>query len=70
MIDHRQRLLRRADLAAGHAQAFEGLRGRHFVDEVTVDIEQAGAVLGLCDQVIVPDLVVQRVVGFDMDVNL
>ncbi len=59
VIDHRERLLRRMDLAAGHAQAFEGLRRRHFMDEVTIDVEQTGAVLGLVDQMIVPDLVVQ-----------
>jgi hypothetical protein len=41
------------DLAAGHAQAFEGLRARHFVNEVTVDVEQAGAVFLAVDDVVV-----------------
>ena len=49
-----------AHLAAGHAQALEGLRARHLMDEMAVDIEEAGAVLGLVDQMIVPDLVVER----------
>jgi hypothetical protein len=30
------------------------------VDEMAVDIEQAGAVIGLVNQMIVPDFVVQR----------
>ena len=44
VVDDGQRLLRRAHLAARHAQAFEGLRAGHLVHEVAVDIEQAGAV--------------------------
>src|ERR1019366_1003851 len=42
------------------AQTFEGLRRGHLVDEMAVDIEQAGAVIGLVNQMIVPDFVVQR----------
>src|SRR5690349_22841171 len=38
VIDHSQRLLGAADLAAGHAQAFEGLWARHLMHEVTVDV--------------------------------
>ena len=60
VVDHGQRLLRVADLAAGHAQALEGLGARHFVDEVAVDVEQAGAVLCFMCQVIIPDLVIER----------
>ena len=60
MIHHRQRLLRRANLAAGGAQAFERLRLGHLVDQMAVDIEQAGTVIGFVNQMIVPDLVVQR----------
>jgi hypothetical protein len=45
-----------ANLAAG-AQAFEGLRAGDFVHEMAVDVEQAGAVLLLDDQMVVPDLV-------------
>ena len=60
VVDDRQRLLRVAYLAAGHAQALEGLRARHFVDEVAVDVEKAGAILGLMGQMVVPDLVIER----------
>ena len=59
VIDHGERLLRRVHLAAGHAQAFERLRRGHLVHQMAVDIEQAGAVLGLVHQMVVPDLVVQ-----------
>ena len=59
MIDHRERFLRCVNLAAGYAQALERLRRRHFMHEVAIDVDQAGAVLGLVDQMIVPDLVVQ-----------
>ena len=44
VVDDGERLLRRAHLAAGDAQALEGLRARHLVHEVAVDIEEAGAV--------------------------
>ena len=59
VVDDGERLLGRADLAAGHAQAFEGLRARHLVDEMAVDVEQAGAVGLPVDDVVVEDLVVQ-----------
>src|SRR5258708_4038522 len=39
VIDHRERLLRRAHLAAGHAQALEGLRARYFMHELPADVE-------------------------------
>ena len=42
-----------------HAQALERLRARHLVDEMAVDIDEARAARGL-DDVVVPDLVVQR----------
>ena len=60
VIDDGERLLRRAHLAAGHAQAFEGLRARHLVDEMAVDVEQAGAVGRPLDDVVVENLVVER----------
>ena len=59
VVDDGQRLLRRADLAARHAQALEGLRAGHLVHEVAVDVEQARAVRLRVDDVVVPDLVVQ-----------
>ena len=60
VVGHGERLLRRAHLAAGHAQPLEGLRARHLVDEVAVDIEEARAVGLRLDDVVVPDLVVER----------
>ena len=59
VVDDGERLLRGAHLAAGEAQALEGLRAGHLMDEVAVDIEEAGAVLGLMDDMVVPDLVVE-----------
>ena len=59
VIDHGQRLLRRTHLAVHGAQAFERLRAGHFMHQVPVDIEQAGAVILLIDHVVVPDLVVE-----------
>ena len=60
VVDHGQRLLRRVNLAARGAQAFKRLRRGHLVDQMAVDIEQAGAVFGFVHQMVVPDLVVQR----------
>ena len=59
MVDDGERLFGMADLAAGQAQALEGLRARHLMDEVAVDIEQAGAVVLAVDDVVVEDLVVE-----------
>ena len=53
-----ERAVRAADGAAGQAQALEGLRARDLVDEVQVDVEQAGRHL-----VRGPDLVEQRGLG-------
>ena len=60
VVDDGKRLLGRTNFAAGHAQAFERLRARHLVDEVTIDIEQAGAVRAAVHHVVVEDLVVKR----------
>ena len=60
VVDDGERLLRRVHLAAGRTQAFEGLRRRHLVNEMAVDIEQAGAVGGFVNQMVVPDFIVQR----------
>src|SRR6202007_1975037 len=48
-----------ADRAVRHAQALEGLRAGHLVDEVTVDVDDAGAVVLAMDDVAVPDLLEQ-----------
>ena len=45
VVGHRERCVRPAHLAAGHAQALEGLRAGHLMHEVPVDIDQAGAVV-------------------------
>ena len=51
------------DLAPGDIETFEGLRARHLVHEVTVDVQQRRAVgLGM-DDMLVPDLVVERARG-------
>ena len=60
VIDHSKSLLRCANLASGGAQPLERLRRCHLMDQMAIDIEQAGAVVGFVNQVVVPDLVVQR----------
>ena len=60
VVDDGEGLLRMADLAARQPQPLERLRARHLMDEMPVDIEQAGAVRRLVHQVVVPDLVVKR----------
>ncbi len=46
-------------LAPGQAQAFEGLRRGHFVQDVAVDVDQRRAIVTACDLVQFPQLVVQ-----------
>ena len=58
MVDDRQRALGGAQLPAGGAQPLEGLRARDLVNEMAVDVEEAGAVLLAVNDVIVEDLVV------------
>ena len=41
VVDDGERLLRRAHLAPAHAQALEGLRARHLVHEMAVDVDAA-----------------------------
>ncbi len=60
VIDDGERLLRRAHLAAGEAQPFERLRARHFVNEMTIDIEKTGAVFLTIDHMIFEDFIVER----------
>ena len=59
VVDDGQRLFGMAHLAAGQAQALEGLRAGHLVHEVAVDVEQAGAVVLAVDDVVVENLVVE-----------
>jgi hypothetical protein len=60
VVDDREGALRGVDLAARYAQPLEGLRARHLVDEVAVDVEEGRAVVRHLDDVVVPDLVVER----------
>jgi hypothetical protein len=50
-------------LAPGQSQAFERLRRGHFVDDVTVDVDQRRAIVALFDQMRIPELVVKRFAG-------
>jgi hypothetical protein len=60
MVDDGERFFRRAHLAARHAQTFEGLRARHFVHQMPVDVEQARAIWLAINDVVIKDLVVER----------
>ena len=60
VVGHGQRRVGAAHLAAGQPQALEGLRAGHLVDQVAVDVEEAGAVRLLVDEMRVPDLLEQR----------
>ena len=59
VVDHGQSFIRRVHLAAGRAQALEGLRARHLVHQMAVDIDQAGSVRRFVHQMVVPDFVVE-----------
>src|SRR5579863_9198975 len=60
MIDDSEGLFRRAHLAPGNSQTFEGLRARNFVDEMAIDVEKAGAVVLTIDHMVIEDFVVER----------
>src|ERR1700761_543535 len=60
MIDDSEGLFRRAHLAPGNSQTFECLGARHFMDEMAINIEKAGAIVLAIDHVVIEDLVVQR----------
>ena len=60
VVGDRQGQLGPADPASGHAQALERLRAGHFVHEMAIDIEEAGAVRTPLDDMRVPDLFVKR----------
>jgi hypothetical protein len=47
------------DPEASEPQRCKRLRAIHLIDKVTVDIDQAGAVRPLIDQVVIPDHVVK-----------
>ena len=60
VVGHRQGRVGAADRAAGQPQALEGLRAGDLVDQVAVDVEEAGAVGLRIDEMGVPDLLKQR----------
>jgi hypothetical protein len=41
----------------------QGLRRGHFVDDVTIDVDQRRAIVALLDQMRIPELVVERFAG-------
>src|SRR5690606_13341376 len=59
VVDHGKRLLRMADLAAGHAQTFESLWAGHLMHEMAVDPQKAGSVFLAVNHVVVENLVVE-----------
>src|SRR5690606_40620926 len=59
MVDDGECLFRMPQLAAAQPQSLEGLRARHLVDEVAVDIDEAGSVFLAVDQMVVEYLVVE-----------
>jgi hypothetical protein len=63
VIGHGQRQIGAAHLAPGKAERLERLGARHFVNEVAVDIDQAGAIIAVFHDVGVPDLFVERLAG-------
>jgi hypothetical protein len=63
VVDDGEGLLRGVDFAAGHAEAFEGLGARDLVDEVAVNIEEAGAIRLAVDDMVVKNLIVQGLRG-------
>ena len=60
VIDHRQCLVGRMHLAAGGAQAFEGLRGGDLVHQMAIDVDETRPIRLFVNQVIFPDFIVER----------
>ncbi len=60
VIDDRECLFRCVHFAPGGAQAFESLRRGDFVHQMAIDIEKTGSVGLFVNQMVVPDLVVER----------
>src|SRR4051812_26744448 len=61
VVDDEQRLVGMLHRYAGVAETAEGLRAVDLVHDVPVDIEQTRAVRRLLDEVVAPELVVERV---------
>ena len=60
MVRNRDGLFRCAHRSPGHPQPFKGLGAGHLMHKVAVDVQKAGAVIGLVDDMGIPDLVVKR----------
>jgi hypothetical protein len=65
VVDRHQRAVRPPDAPAGEAKPLEGLRGRHLVHQVPVDVDE-GRLAVVVDEVVVPDFVVQGPAGVDL----
>src|SRR5215475_423048 len=59
VINDGQRLFGSPNLATSHPEALEGLWACHLVDEMSVDIEDAGAVRLATNHMVIEDLVVE-----------
>jgi hypothetical protein len=60
VIDRGDGAISPAEFAAGHAEAVEGLRAGDLVDEVEIDVEDAGFACGLGDEMLLPDFFEER----------
>ncbi len=60
VVGDREGLVGTADAAAGELQPFKGLRRRHLMDQVKIDVDQVGACALRGDDMGIPDLVEQR----------
>ena len=63
VIRHSDGFFRRAHLAARHAQSFERLGAGHFVNQMAVNIQQAGAICVLRHNMGVPDFIIKGLGG-------
>ena len=59
VVDGHERAVGATHRPVGHREALEGLRRRHLVHKVAVDVDQGLAVRFPCDDVVIPDLVVK-----------
>ncbi len=65
VIGHGQHRIDAPGLAVRQPQALEGLRRGHFVDQMTVDVQQRRAIRVGAHDMCIPDLVVQGLAGHD-----
>ena len=59
VIWHSDGFFRRAHGATRHSQPLKGLRRGHFVDQMAVDIQKAGSIVGLMHDMVIPDFVIE-----------